>query len=577
MRDDSRQFDLTFASIPVGSDETPLDLTRLLYKGGASVPVARVKQAIRDGLLGDIQSDRIKLVHRIHEVISDDLVKGGSHESARAQVAHIGIYFAWADRPDRVGAALTLSEVQNIYLDWADSLLHRVRIAKDLKPRTAHSYAWIVGHILDGVLERGTPLIELTRLKPAKTRKTPRGVKADKQILHQTFAFGRLLQDICDGTPLRVIWGSYKVRIPLQQGGEIAFAPGREARPENERDPSNLLKSLTAAQAYEADLSLNHRFRREIVNLRIQTELLMFIGQTGMNLTQAQGLTLRNFSYSSSLNGFEVREYKRRAHGEVLFEIFSEYRSHFERYLDWRRELFPDTEKRLFPLIRREGTRKDARIMFESMKAACAKAGVVWTPPSMLRNTRVNWLLRRSGDPDMTAEMAQHAKETLLNVYERPSLQRAISEITRFHLDNDPALAGKDLMLAAGPGECNGNPKPIAAKPESAPAPDCIRPSGCLWCEHHRDIDSLDYVWSVACFRHLKILELSRQPLMDNDGEAEHPAEHVIQRLSEKLSWFRDEDDTRREWVTESLTRVAEGDYHDQWSYLIEPLEGASE
>jgi len=177
----------------------------------------------------------------------------------------------------------------------------------------------------------------------------------------------------------------------------------------------------------------------------------------------------------------------------------------------------------------------------------------------------------------MTAEMAQHHKETLLKVYETPSQQRAASEIIRFHLHNDPALANKAPLLAIAPGECDGTPKISSAKPQTAPEPDCRRPSGCLWCEHHRDIDSLDYIWSLACFRHLKILELSKVLPTKKESKTTHPAEHTIQRLGEKLSWFRDSNDTRREWVEESLARVEEGYYHNQWSYLIESVEGTSE
>lgn len=332
---------------------------------------------------------------------------------------------------------------------------------------------------------------------------------------------------------------------------------------------------MRGALAYAADSSLNRQDRRDKVNLRILAELEMFIGQTGMNLAQAQGLQLKNFSYSSDIDGYKVREYKHRRGGVVLFEVFSEYRSHFERYLEWRRGLFPN-EDRIFPVIR-DGARLDAQLTFALIKTACKMAGVAWVSPRMLRGTRVNWLLRRSGDPGMTAEMSQHSEEVLLTVYEIPSQQRATSEITRFWHRNDPALAGTAALPAVAPGECDGKPKVVPDKPESASEPDCTRPSGCLWCEHHRDIDTFGYVWSLACFRHLKTLELSNTPLTKNGSKVIHPAKHVIEKLSEKLTWFRESNDKRREWVEESLARVEEGRYHEGWSYLIEDMEGAFE
>lgn len=575
MHDDLWHLDLTFPTIPVGGNETPPDLRRLLYKGGASIRTDQADQAINRGLLGDIQPDRVELVRLIHEYIDGELAGGGSPVTARGRITRMGLFFGWSDTS---GATLSIAEIEKTYLDWTEHLLQRVRVVKDINQRSAYIYAVIVGQVLDAVLGRAKPIVRATRLRNPRTRKSRQGTKQDKQNLQKTFAFGRMLQDICDGTPLSAIWGVPLVRIRLQQGGEIVYRPKgrRKSRPDEERRPSSVRQSARLALAYETDRSMDHSFRKDLVNLRIQAELLMFIGQTGMNLAQALEVPVYRFSYSSDIDSYKVREYKPRRKGEVLFEIFSEYRGHFERYLEWRKELFPDTEKRLFPFIRRNGTRENRRITFAAINAACKELEVTWIPPSMLRGTRVNWLLRRSGDPDMTAEMAQHHKQTLLNVYETPSQQRAVSEITRFHLRNDPALAGKVPLLAVAPGKCGGAPKTSPSKPQTAPEPDCLRPSGCLWCEHHRDIDSLDYVWSLACFRHLKILELSQVLPTKKGSKTIHPAEHAIERLGAKLSWFRESNAKRSAWVEESLARVEEGYYHDQWSYLIESTEGPS-
>ena len=257
----------------------------------------------------------------------------------------------------------------------------------------------------------------------------------------------------------------------------------------------------------------------------------------------------------------------------MLFEIFSEYRSHFERYLAWRRELFTDSDL-IFPFIRPKAL-IDQRPGFRTIQKACKQASIRWTPPSALRGTRVNWLLRRSSDPDLTAEVAQHSKEVLLQVYEVPSQQRAVGEIARFWLKHDPVLADSAPLRAVAPGECTGTPAMFPAKPESAPTPDCRRLSGCLWCDHHRDIESLDYVWSLACFRHLKILEKAKHCSPFKSRAAFHPTDLAIERLSDKLTWFREFNATYRGWVEEALARVEEGDYHGQWSHLIAAVEGA--
>jgi hypothetical protein len=572
MHDDLRDLSLTFPDIPVSELETPPDLKRLLYKGGSGVRADKAEQAIQDGLFGEVRPERIELVRLVHAYINGKLAGGGSAVTARNQIESITAFFGWADSVD---ASLTTIDVQAAYLKWADHLVQRFKVAKTLSERTAHSHALRLGQLLDGVLERQKPILHLTSITRPNSRKSPLGIAAEKQSLHATFTFGRLLQDICDGLPLSAIW-ALRIEIPLQGGGVVVpWTGGSTPRTDRKLEAWEVRNAEERKRAYESDRSLEHRGRKAVANTRIQAELLMFIGQTGMNLAQAHKLKLRHFSYSSDVDGYKVRDYKQRRGGEVLFEIFAEYRSHFERYLEWRRALFPKSDE-LFPLIR-AGAHESNAPRFDLVISVCKQAGVSWVPPTMLRGTRVNWLLRRSSDPDLTAEVAQHYKQTLLRVYDRGSLHRTIGEVTRFWQGNDPALAGTEHLRAVAPGECDGKPVASPTKPETAPSPDCTRPSGCLWCEHHRDIDSLDYVWSLACFRHLKVLEMSKHCFPSTTENRLHPAQHSIDKLSEKLTWFRDSNATRRNWVEESLARVEEGNYHEEWARFIQDMEGSAQ
>jgi hypothetical protein len=84
-----------------------------------------------------------------------------------------------------------------------------------------------------------------------------------------------------------------------------------------------LTRSVLKLRAeWEAEHSLRTRF--PLVNIRIEAELLVFIAQTGMNLSQAHNLRRTQYSYKSTIDGYEVRDYKERRQGEVLFEIFSD-------------------------------------------------------------------------------------------------------------------------------------------------------------------------------------------------------------------------------------------------------------
>lgn len=147
-------------------------------------------------------------------------------------------------------------------------------------------------------------------------------------------------------------------------------------------------------------------------------------------------------------------------------------------------------------------------------------------------------------------------------------------EIIQFYQKEDPRLGGA-LMPCPAPGLCDGVPQPLPDLPLEAPKPDCKRPAGCLFCGHHRDIDSEDYVWSMSSMRHLNTILLRRFRPQEK-GKA-NPAAHVdlvLQVLTIKLKWFEDSNAKRKAWVAESLAKVVEGDFHLHWRYLIESAEG---
>lgn len=567
---DVRLPDLTFPDVKQGKSETPWDLRPMLYKGGAGALTNKVAVMIAAGKLGPPLVERIELVEKIHEEIHAALTAGGRKETANASITHLRVFFKWADS---AGNSLRLDTVARIYVHWSDHLLHRVRVTKGLSEESAYNAGRTVGGMLDKVLERGSSIIKTTRLATPPRRRRVRSVEADKQNLQETFAFGYMLLDTMDGLSLDSLWGALPVRIPLRTGQELVEWSGLQSleklRWTNPQTADQRHYAKLAAQIrsnYEADRTL--RTRSSLANLRIEAELLFFISQTGMNLAQAHQLKIRHFSYSSTIDGYLVRDYKHRRKGAVLFEIFADYKALFERYLAWRKAVFPDDpDGLLFPLLRKGGRAEATAPHINRIRQICRRLGTRFILPTQLRNTRINWLLRRSGDVDLTAEQAQHTKQTLIRVYEEPSLQRTMTEVVRYWQFADP------IITPPAPGVCTGSPMPVDSIPPGATQPDCIRPSGCLWCEHHRDVDSLDYIWSVSSFRHLKSLELAKYHPPQKENWPTHPALFAIERLSDKLRWFQHSNAGRRGWVEESLARVEEGDFHPAWYGLIQSVE----
>jgi hypothetical protein len=567
--------DLSFPMVEYGKQETPWDLRILLYKGGAKGNPRTVFNQIAAGDFGRPLIERIELVKRIHEAMTARLVGGGARTTAFSTLRRLREFFAWADEFEQ---AVSLEAVEDTYRHWCDFLLNRVRL-KDIKNRTAYISGLEVSSIVGAALERSQPLILTTRLRHQKCGARAVGVAADKQNLADTIAFGHLCLDVIDSLSLAAVYGSLPVNIRFRDGRILEQWSGLSdpatlvlLQPEY-KHTTNTSVVLQKRAAWEADCSL--RTRHPLVNYRITAELLVFIAQSGMNLSQAHKLRRTQFSYKSTIDGFEVRDYKERRKGEVLFEIFAEYKAIFNVYLAWRDEVFGATTDRLFPFVRTGGAVASTPPDFKRFREViCAPMGIAFVGPQKLRSTRVNWLLRQSRNPEQTAEQAQHTKQTLLRVYEKPSLQVAQVEIIQFWQMNDPRL-GDNPMPCPALGVCDGVPAPLHDLPPEAPKADCTHPAGCLFCEHHRDIDSADYVWSVASMRFMNtvILQRFRPPATGKTDAARH-VDIAVAVLTAKLKWFNDSNAMRKAWVEEATEKLAEGEYHNHWRYLIESAQG---
>lgn len=567
--------DLTFPMVKYGVMETPWDLRVLLYKGGAKGNPKTIFNQIAQGILGRPIVKRMELVKIIHLEITARLVGGGSRVTAFSHIGAMRAFFSWADEFDQ---SLILEDIEDTYSYWCDYLLGQVRL-NTMKNNSAYSKALNVSIILSAVLERSQPLILITRLTYKKRGIRAVSVAADKQSLTDAFQFGHLCLDVIKSLSYETIFGSLPVKIQLRDGREIEHWSGLKDITKvltlqlGYKDKTTTEQVKRQRDNWEADRTLNTRY--PLINLRIMAEMMVFIGQTGMNLSQAHNLLHDQYAYCSTTDGYDVRSFKNRRQGEVLFSIYNEYRPLFESYLAWRKKVFGKISNRLFPFVRKLGAEETRLFDFKTFRNDICKAmGVAFVSPQKLRNTRINWLLRRSRDPDQTAEQAQHMKQTLLQVYEKPSLQVAKVEIIEFWKKNDPRLL--DIQVACPAlGSCDGVPTSIPDLPPETPKPDCSNPSGCLFCTHHRDIDSEDYVWSTASMRHLNVTILPRyHPPAKTKAHAERHVEMVIDVLTAKLTWFSNSNTTRKAWVTEAQKKLNEGDYHIHWRYLIESASG---
>lgn len=560
--------DLTFPMLEYGATETAWDLYPLLFRGGAAAKVKNVARLLDKGVLGDPLTERIELVKLLHELLVGDLAGGGSRFSAQNKLHVLRKFFAWGDTED---VCISLETVADTFIRWTDYLQHCHLVEHTLSEGTLYDLMRLMATMLDRVLGREASLSKSTRIRKPRGKGKVHTSKADKQNLQNTFLFGHFLADICNSLTSEATAGSLPVYIQFRTGLVLEHwsglprpekAAARRSRP---RTLAQIEISREKREAWEEDRTLRTRY--SLVNLRIESELLMFIAQTGLNLQQAHTLRIEQFHYTSHLDGYRVRTYKQRREGEVLFEIFASYKEWFKRYLEWRSTWFPfEPDGLVFPLTRSGGRIQEKATQFENINSICHELGMSFIKPRHLRGARINWLLRESKDTHQVAELAQHTVETLIRVYADPHPQVAMVEIARFHQQTDPSIS------SPAPGRCvSATPELLDMVPKNAPRPDCISAAGCLFCTQHRDIESEDHVWSLTSLRHLKSLELARYrpPTLDQKLLTEHPAMLVIDRLTAKLAFFEESSDVRRLWVEEARARIFEGYYHPAWGGFI--------
>lgn len=569
--------DLRIRSIPVGLHGSGYDLKRFLYRGAAATNRRFVDESIAKGELGSPLTERLELLESIYEVIEGAPLTPFSKTSRYVAVVS---FIQWVDRQS-VETHLSLTTAKDLFLGYSDHLTQRVRIKKDLKRASAYSMltnlSLVLGPAIDPDAQKAhQALRDLASIPRMRTPKLARGIHADKQRLDDTFKFGHFLRDVCAALTMEAVCGPLPIDVTVADSGQtLRLVPTRldfNLSIDQIQHRQSRERALLVRAALPLDVDAKDA-RTSLISFRIRAELLIFIAQTGLNLAQVKDLPRAKYRWQVNDQNYIVRAaYKARRQGVVKFMVFRSYREHFTQYLAWLDALgLNEEDDRLFPILYRTQIPAVHRPPgFDTIKCHCKKLGIPYVGPRELRRTRVNWLLRRSRDPDLTAEMAAHTKETLLRIYEEGDLQSASQEIGAYYAKNDPAL----LQQRDSPAclKSNDSPHPLPDIPKEAPQPDCTTPEGCLWCEHYRDVLAPDYCWRLASHRHLKSLEVSL--FHPPASKPIHPGYLVIDRLNMKLKAIAAYSLVCADWVQNAEEQIREGDYHPHWSSLIEIVEG---
>ena len=554
---------LTITGLPQGPTAETKDLRCFLYRNSMEYGNRKLAAELSAGRLGAPLLERLPLLVALHQRwqrgLEDRTIAPGSFAFEWSQLRLL-IRFS-----DAAKLAFSKENGLRFYLRWAESL----KTNAALKDKTKYSYSCGGARLLaDAIGQDATKMQWRTKIRK------PPGSTANhsKENLEQTRDFIQIaLETIVQLTP-NVIRGPLPVVLQYADGKRHEIHCGKVLKPIDSLLTSSISYHRRFAEESRERLlkDTSNTKRAPLINLRLELEMLVFINQTGGNLTQALRLTGSKFSYQSDGDYLRLFVWKNRAKHSIPLRIHKGYRHHFEQYLKFRATHFPDDIDGLtFPFVgteseltmqRSECSFRNARKLFKSIESPFVTAG-------QLRKTIANFVKRHSSR-QLAAEILGNTQTTFAQSYEEVHHQTAVSELTTFWDDVE------SFMSAVGPGGClEAAPERIDDAPPGAPEPDCQGSGGCLFCTKNRDLDSFDHVWNLASLHHLKMAEFNSDRTPES-FTASHPGLVQAERAVRKLAAFSELGGERANWVVEANLRVEEGRYHPYYAAKFEILDG---
>jgi len=536
------------------TDGSWADLSRWLVRGGAETDS---RWFYRDASVETWQraiNDRLPFVEKVTDYFNLEVTRGASAATIHTYFSDVNQFMKWVDRNNIVLSANS-EDLKTAFLAYDEYFYIRGWVKKKVAHITAYSSVFNIAQSFSKMLNLPPHAHFRYLSRVVKAYKAPRKSSfsraAEKQHLGNTRTLGYYCVDIANSITIEAIYDQLPITVYTLNPDGSKKAIEMPLGLVNLLNHESKRTSNRGVALCEPTDTLD-KFRGSLVRVRLLAELVIFVYQTGMNISQILQIERKGLSYKlQGNNDWLVTCRKRRKQGPVKFKIYKEYRERLKNFIKFVDYFFPE-DAQLFPVTYESNTR--GSVNYNTLKKHTERDGIPWIPPRVTRNTRANFLDRMTGDPDLSAEMTQHVKETFRRNYERPSQHRSMKALTHFWNDKSVSLINSG---------CDGHPSSTADKPSTVISPNCINESGCLWCKSHRDINSEDYVWSLASFRYLKLIEAA-QPI-----NRQIPADLVIGRLSEKLEAFKEQNEQSQKWVGEALMRIEESDYHPTWKNII--------
>lgn len=530
---------------------------RCLYKNAFKVPYQVFMSSASSGSYSDPDTARLKLVRILRNNCVNKMESGVSLRGLSEEMIILSRMFRFADDYD---LRLNVTSVTKVFAAWTDYMYEEVRKGEVGGGRAYHMIMTVMKTFLRDIadpfqLKKLAGLARFDRRqKQQRDLSVSEGVVldycADLLAIIEELTIERMLQAL----PVRVYFGSYGFWAELPCSLKH---PYRMIRPQEIRNRAPI----------SAEVLLKKR--SPLVNLRIQAELSYFIAQTAMNLGQAIELTLGDYRFQSWKGGYEVRKYKGRRKGDVLFFLYPEYLSHFKQYLEFREhlKLYVDRDE-LFPLnINRSSSTVNDKGL-RTLQNALIRARRVYVSPMKLRKSKSNWLLKRGGSPRVVADMMQHTVETLYRNYSKPDPSLAKIEWKNFFTLLDKSSPTVALGL------CSKIPGRVDGYEGSLLLPDCKNVAACLFCTSYSGVASYDYVWSLISYRYLKLIESVNLKNISSLPPVLEQYEILLTRIDEILTAFSGQNSKCQGFIETANENVLQENYHPRWRLYIALVNG---
>ncbi|WP_018984823.1 hypothetical protein [Salinimonas chungwhensis] len=547
-----------------------LDLSRYLFNitKTTRATTKSLNLDVKEGLYGKPVDSKIDWVRSLKHIAQNKINVGASHNTVIRFIKDVKAFHDWIYSCE--GSYKPSKQRKNYFL-YSQHLASRV-IEGEIKEISRYDKLLNISSFIDsftGLADEKSyckgVFYELSLRCPKTNVK-----KYDKQLLVEIKEMASALMQLYSSIDEESIFGQLPIEARINNKKfyiNFSAAYSVDKLKKSAKRSRLRFENISGRQFLSPSESLVHDKRWAIVNLKRNAFFMMFIIATGANLSQAISITNQETKTLPSGADQTIFKFKLRAGHEVGVNIYNNFKELFNNYKRWRDSIFVGEYESewLFPTFDLSGqVAKFPGNNLSRLRKILMDSGVSWHSSRELRRTNINWMYRFLEDSKEAAAMAGHDLATFYRSYMAPNHQRAVMESQQFWTEFDVT------KLSVMGGYCDGEPIPIKDISPVLAVPNCTTASGCLVCQHHKDVDSYDYIWSLASFRYLKQLESASSHLSKLSSTLE-PADVIINQITSRLETFKVK---RPDWVIAAIDRVELFDFHPQWVNAIDMLVG---